>query len=87
MKSLQNGTNTLIAEITNISQHGFWIYYSGKEYFVAFSDFPWFKDCTLSTLFNFDADKFGNFHWNDLDVDLNIEIIENPEKYPLVANH
>jgi len=32
MKSVQNRTNTLIAEITNISQHGFWIYYSGKEY-------------------------------------------------------
>ncbi|MCD4696316.1 MAG: DUF2442 domain-containing protein [Bacteroidales bacterium] len=86
MKSLKNGTNILKAEITNVSQHGFWIYFSGKEYFLDYLNYPWFKDCTLSSLFNFTSDKYGNFHWKDLDIDLNLEIITNLEKYPLIAD-
>ena len=86
MKSTKNGKNILKAEITNVSQHGFWIFFSGKEYFLNYSAFPWFKDCTLTTLFNFTSDEYGNFHWEDLDVDLNPDIIINPEKYPLKAN-
>jgi hypothetical protein len=26
-------------------------------------------------------------HWPDLDVDLHVDSIEHPERYPLVANH
>jgi hypothetical protein len=30
------------------------------------------------------SDKKGNLHWPKLDVDLKIEILQNPEKYPLL---
>lgn len=83
MKSVKNGKTTSKAEITNISEHGFWLYYNDKEYLVSFAEFPWFRDCKLSEIFNFKVDKSGNFHWPDLDIDLNTKILENPEKYPL----
>jgi hypothetical protein len=85
MKSSQNGITTLDCEILNISQHSFWIYFEGQEYQIPFSTFPWFKKCPIESLYNFEADGFGNFHWHDLDVDLNIEILRNPEKYPLIS--
>lgn len=85
MKSVLSGKNILDYEVTNISQHGFWIYFSGKEYFLAYSHFPWFKESKISEILNMKADKKGNFYWPDLDVDLNINIIENPEDYPLIS--
>jgi len=33
MKSLKTGKNISKAEITNISEHGFWILLKGKEFF------------------------------------------------------
>ncbi len=85
MKSIKNGMNISEIEISNISQHGFWIYYMEKEYFVPFSEFPWFKDCKLSTILNYEADERGNFFWPDIDVDLNIDILNNPDNYPLIS--
>lgn len=73
------------SEILNISEHSFWIYFNGKEYQVPFDRFPWFKDCSVKSIFNYEFDQFGNFHWPDIDVDLNTEILENPEKYPLIS--
>jgi len=85
MKSVLSGKNILDYEITNISQHGFWIYYCGKEFYVQFSHFPWFRDSKIAEILNLEADRNGNLHWPDLDVDLSIRILENPEEYPLIA--
>ncbi len=44
MNSLAPGKNTLDVEVTNISSHGVWILAHGKELFMSYDDFPWFKD-------------------------------------------
>jgi hypothetical protein len=84
MKSLKNGIITSKAEITNISEHGFWLFYNDREYFLPFQDYPWFRNCKLSEIFDFKADDKGNFRWTKLDVDLNVRILQNTEKYPLI---
>ncbi len=70
-------------EITNISEHGFWILLDKKEYFLPFTKYPWFKDARISSLINVELIHGHHFHWPELDVDLSIEILDNPEKYPL----
>jgi len=70
-------------EVTNISAHGLWLYHESKEYFLPYEQFPWFKNANIEevlkvkTLFN------DHFYWPDLDIDLNLEMIKEPEKYPL----
>jgi len=71
------------AEIANISEHGFRLYYKDNEYFLPFVEYPWFKDCKIADILNVTSDDSGNFNWPALDVDLNIEMLQNPEKYPL----
>jgi hypothetical protein len=85
MKSSQNGTLTFESEILNVSQHSFWIFYNGQEYQIPFDSFPWFKKCSIESLYHYEVDRHGNFHWPELDVDLNIDILENTENYPLVS--
>lgn len=83
MKLLRNGKNILKPEITNISEHGFWLLLKGKEYFLPFIDYPWFMNANIASII--DVELIHNYHlyWPKLDVDLSIEILENSEKYPL----
>lgn len=84
MKLLKNGRNTSKAEITNISQHGFWILLAEKEYFLPFEKYPWFKEAKISAITNLKVLHGHHLYWPDLDVDLTTEILENPENYPLI---
>ena len=87
MNSLAHENNTSVIEVTNISAHGVWILAHDKELFMSYEDFPWFKDQTVKTILNVEEPSSGHFYWPDLDVDLSIEIIENPGQFPLKAKH
>jgi len=84
MKKLKkSGRNISKVEITNISSNGIWLLRDNNEYFLSYEYFPWFKDAKVSQILNVVEVTDGHFYWPDLDVDLNIDIIEHPENYPL----
>ena len=85
MKSLKRGRNISRPEITNISEHGFWIFFNGKEYFLPFEKFPWFKDANIHQISEVELWHNSHLYWPSLDVDLSFSIIEHPEKYNLIA--
>ena len=82
-KSKTLGETTLPPEITNISSYGVWLLANDKELFMSFEDFPWFKDISVAKILNVDELSPGHFYWPDLDVDLSIESIEHPDRFPL----
>ncbi len=79
--------NTSQLEVTNISSHGVWLFTQGEELFMSFEDFPWFKDASISYILNVELPQPHHLYWPDLDVDLELESIESPEKYPLMDTH
>ncbi|MBI4480407.1 MAG: DUF2442 domain-containing protein [Acidobacteria bacterium] len=85
MKSEPRGTNTLSVEVTNISQHGFWLLLGGEELFLPFDQFPWFREAPVSAILNVELPQPHHLYWPELDVDLAVESIEHPEQFPLVA--
>ena len=84
MKLEIGGKNTSQVEVLNISKHGFWLMVYEKEYFLSFSNFPWFKNATISSILNIELLQPHHLYWPELDVDLESDSIESPEKYPLV---
>jgi hypothetical protein len=72
-------------EVTNISRHGFWIFLHERELFVPFKEFPWFRDASVGAIANVQLPSPHHLYWPDLDIDLAVESIEHPEKYPLVS--
>ena len=70
----------------NISAHGLWLLAHGKEYFMSYEDFPWFKDQAVKSISNVEEQTPDHFYWPNLDVDLSVEIIENPGRFPLMIN-
>jgi hypothetical protein len=69
-----------------VSPHGFWLLVGGREFFLAFTDFPWFRRATLQQLFAIELSHRSHLYWPELDVDLDLKQIQHPEKYPLVAH-
>jgi len=85
MKSKAHGIYTSDIEVTNISKHGLWILIEEEELFLPFSSFPWFKHAQVSAILNVELAGHNHLYWPDLDVDLTLESIRNPDKYPLIS--
>lgn len=85
MNSKLPGRHTLPVEITNISAHGIWLMTENQELFIPYDNFPWFKDAPVSKILNIQEPSPGHFYWPDLDVDLGIESIVHPERFPLMS--
>ncbi len=83
---LKHGRNILEAEVTNISNHGLWILAGDKELFLPYEQFPWFKDKTINDITKVESFGEGHLYWENLDVDLSLEMIEHPERFPLQAH-
>jgi hypothetical protein len=75
----------LEVEVTNVSKHGFWVLLGEEELFVPFSEFPWFKDAPVAKLMNVERPQPHHLYWPDLDVDLAVDSIRQPERFPLVS--
>jgi|GEM_PF-104050 len=79
------GIATSAVEVTNISQHGLWLLTDEGEFFLPFETFPWFKDAPVGKLLHVELPSRHHVYWPDLDVDLEIDSIVHPERYPLVS--
>jgi hypothetical protein len=85
MKSAAPGPSTSPAEVTNVSPHGFWLFIGERELFVPFNQFPWFREASVREITNVQLPRPHHLYWPDLDIDLAVDSIEHPEKYPLVS--
>lgn len=79
------GAATSKAEVTNISAHGFWVYVDDRELFLPFDEFPWFRQATVEAILDVQRPQPHHLYWPRVDVDLTLDSIEHPEKYPLRA--
>lgn len=79
------GTATSGVEVTNISRNGFWLLMDDRELFLPFEEFPWFRRAPVESILRVERPRPQHLHWPDLDVDLTVESIEHPERYPLKA--
>jgi hypothetical protein len=71
--------------VTYCSRQGFWLLTSEGERFLSFVDFPWFRDAPVGHILNVEELSPGHYYWPDLDVDLSLKIIRDPEHYPLTG--
>ena len=85
MTSSAPGAAISAPEVTNISRHGFWLLMDEAEYFLPFVYFPWFRAAPVAVILRVERLHGEHLYWPDLDVDLELDSIRHPERYPLVA--
>jgi hypothetical protein len=82
-KLKNGGAITTDVDVASISRHGFWLYLDGRELFLSFKEFPWFVEAPVHKIVNVLRPSADHLYWPDLDVDLSVESIEHPERFPL----
>jgi hypothetical protein len=71
--------------VTNISRHGFWLLIDNRELFLSYDEFPWFRNAPVASIFHVEFPHADHLYWPELDVDLAVASIEQPDRYPLMA--
>ena len=86
MKSRKPGTHTSAppVEVLGISPHGVWLWVEGREFLLTFDRHPWFRDATIAQIHHVELLQGVHLRWPDLDVDIAVDSLVHPEKYPLV---
>lgn len=79
------GTVTSPIEVVQLTPQGVWLAYHDQEFFLDHDQFPWFRDATASQVFKVQEISPEHFYWPDIDVDLDMERIQHPERFPLIA--
>ena len=85
MKSAKPGGNTSGVELQDVSARGLWLLVDQRELYLAFKEFPWFRNATVGQLAAIERLSPEHLRWPELDIDLTLDAIEHPEKYPLVS--
>lgn len=83
MKRLETNGKNASAEVLNISLHGLRILVNERELYLDFANFPWFKTATIEQIGRIEQPSANHLYWPELDMDLDLDNISNPEKIPV----
>ena len=83
--SVNPGKTSLTCEIANISPFGVWVLVRNKEYFLDHKRYPWFKGASVEDVLYVQSPRVGHLRWPTLDVELHVDSLEHPERFPLTV--
>lgn len=85
MTYAKRGTVISTVEVTNVSPHGLWLLLDDREVFLSYDKFPWFREASIRKVVHVELPTPQHLYWPELDVDLEVESVLHPERYPLVS--
>lgn len=71
--------------VTNVSRHGFRVSIGEREVHASFGDFPWFEGASIKEISTVKLVSPRHLYWPELDVDLAVDSLDHPDRYPLVS--
>ena len=80
----KNNSNSTSASVLMINAQGIMLSVCGQDYFLSYNRLPWMQDAPIRSVLNVRMSGSDAIVWPDLDVDLEIESLRHPERYPLV---
>ena len=82
--NLKNNTSSTSVSVLMINAQGIMLSVLGNDYFVSYNRRPWMQDAPVRSVLNVQMSGNRAIEWPDLDVDLEIESLQHPERYPFV---
>ena len=82
--SLRNNSDNTLVNVLMINAQGIMISVLGHDYFLSYNRIPWMQDAPIRSVLNVRMSGSEAIEWADLDVDLEIDSLQHPERYPLV---
>jgi hypothetical protein len=60
------------------------LHINNDEHTIPFTRVPWFRTAKVEDVFEVRMNGFDEIRWDKLDIDLDINSLKYPEKYPLI---
>ena len=81
---LRSNINSTSASVLMINAQGIMISVLGQDFFISYNRIPWLQDAPIRSVLNVRMSGPEAIEWPELDVDLEIDSLRHPERYPLL---
>ena len=82
--TLRSSSRNTSANVLMINDKGLMISVQGQDYFLSYNRIPWMRNASIADALNVQMSGRNAIEWPNLDVDLEIESLKHPERYPLL---
>ena len=82
--TLENNTSSISVDVLMINDRGIMISVQGQDYFLSYNRVPWMRDATINEVLDVQMSGKNAIEWPKLDVDLEVDSLKHPERYPLL---
>jgi len=81
--SNDNTKNTSVS-VLMINGQGIMISVGGQDFFLSYNRIPWMREASIKDVLNVQMCGSEAIEWPSLDVDLELDSLRHPERYPLL---
>ena len=82
--TLKNNTSSTSVDVLMINDRGLMLSVQGQDYFLSYNRVPWMRDATINEVLDVQMSGKNAIAWPKLDVDLEVDSLRHPERYPLL---
>ena len=80
----ESNTNNTSVSVLMINAQGIMISVAGQDFFLSYNRIPWMREASINDVLNIQMCGNEAIEWPNLDVDLEIDSLRHPERYPLL---
>lgn len=82
--TLKTNSSDTSVNVLMINDKGIMLSVKGNDYFISFNRIPWIKSASIMDALNVKMSGRNAIEWPTLDIDLEIDSLKHPERYPLI---
>ena len=83
-RNSKNNTNGTSVSVLMINAQGIMISVAGQDFFLSYNRIPWMREASIQDVLDVQMCGSEAIEWPNLDVDLEIDSLRHPERYPLL---
>ena len=84
MTPVSTSSQNTSVSVLMINAQGIMLSVQGNDFFISYNRMPWLKEARVSDVLNVRMSGRSAIEWEALGVDLEIESLKHPERYPLI---
>ena len=82
--TLKSNSQDTSVSVLMINDKGIMLSVKGSDYFISYNRMPWIKNASIMDALNVQMSGRNAIEWPTLNIDLEIDSLKHPERYPLI---
>jgi hypothetical protein len=83
-QNLKENGKDIYVKVVSITPTNLVLLFYDEELLIPFTRVPWFLNAKIEDIFDVKMNGIDEIRWDKLDIDLDVDSIKHPERYPLI---